>query len=102
MERRERGLVRNEAIVRTDGGRLRGLGCQAGIAQEARKCLTWSAGMGRGRPGLSLQAEPIVTATKFPTGATKVPHGRGGVRRRDAAARNGQGRGRGGDRGGQC
>lgn len=55
------------------------------------------------RTGLSPQAEPIMTAPRFPTGATKVTHGRGGVRRRDAAARDGQGRGRGGgDGGGEC
>lgn len=34
-----------------------------------------------------------MTAVRFPAGATKMPHGRGGVRRRDAAARDGQGRG---------
>ena len=43
-------------------------------------------------PSLSPQAEPIMTAVRFPAGATEMPHGRGGVRRRDAAARDGQGR----------
>lgn len=51
-------------------------------------------------PGASAQehgpAEPIVTAARFPAGATKAPHVRGGVRRRDAAARDGPGGGRGG------
>lgn len=37
-------------------------------------------------------AEPIVTATRFLAGATEVSHGRGGERRRDAAAWEGQGR----------
>lgn len=36
-------------------------------------------------------AEPIVTATRFPAGASEVSHGGGGVRRRDAAAWEGQG-----------
>lgn len=36
-------------------------------------------------------SEPIVTATRFPAGATEVSHRRGGVRRRDAAAWEGQG-----------
>lgn len=39
----------------------------------------------------SSPAEPIVTATRFPAGATEVSHGRGGERRRDAAAWEGQG-----------
>lgn len=50
-----------------------------------------------GRPSLTPGAEPIVTAARFAAGATKVPHGDDGVRRRDAAARHGQGRGLGGD-----
>lgn len=50
-----------------------------------------------GRPSLTPGAEPIVTAARFAAGATKVPHGDDGVRRRDAAARDGQGRGLGGD-----
>ncbi|XDB63036.1 hypothetical protein AB1E18_016376 [Capra hircus] len=58
------------------------------------KCSDWR--LAPSHPG----AEPIVTAARFPAGARSVRHGDAGVRRRDAAPRDGQGRGRGGDGGG--
>lgn len=61
---------------------------------EVRDTQSRDAGTACPTPG----AEPIVTAARLPAGATKVPHRRGGVRRRDAATRDGpgQGQGRGG------